>query len=297
MRRCTWEKCPLNLFSKGLCRLHYYRKKKGNDMDAPIPARCFRYAVSCSAGEGLCPNEATRPSRLCAAHYYRKVIRKQPHWDRPLQRSSNRNQAARVKFSGGLRLRPNVRAAVRRRARGSGAAERAFVSTIVEGWWAKRELEQGRSVPMGPAQERRCGHAGCPLVLHSKRLCRLHYYRKKRGRPMDAPIPARTLRAASPCRALGGTCGTSARIAGLCATHYARKRAGEENWDRPIRRSIRAGRTVRLGKFFLRPGAAESIRAVAMKYESAPLAIVGLIVERWWEEIERERAAHPGLAA
>jgi hypothetical protein len=72
----------------------------------------------------------------------------------------------------------------------------------------------------------------CGLPNHAKGLCGSHAWQKRNGKTLG-PIRQR--------KSPGGKCGAKdcklrAVHEGLCGTHYDRRRRGEGDWDRPIRK-------------------------------------------------------------
>ena len=66
-KKCTLEGCNREFFAKGLCRIHYGRKQQGIRLDKPIP--------ECAKVEKLCAHEGcNRPARTrlyCSLHHTR----------------------------------------------------------------------------------------------------------------------------------------------------------------------------------------------------------------------------------
>lgn len=69
--------------------------------------------------------------------------------------------------------------------------------------------------------QRICTQPDCSRPVLARDLCRLHYDRRRAGRPLDAPPPDRAPRGSRPCAAEG--CDGSARSRGLCASHYMKQ--------------------------------------------------------------------------
>lgn len=97
-----------------------------------------------------------------------------------------------------------------------------------------------------------CKQADCGRTVLAGGFCTTHYYRQKRGRPMDAP-PQRKQKAERPCslpgcsRRFATHVETGGGRIGVCNSHYWRKCKGFPNWDAPILRIQRTGPRRSLG--------------------------------------------------
>lgn len=83
------------------------------------------------------------------------------------------------------------------------------------------------------ATSKTCTHPTCDRPRNGRLLCAAHYWRQRHGKDMDAPIADRTPGRGS-CL-VGESCGRVRWKGGYCTGHYNRRRAGEPDWDRPIR--------------------------------------------------------------
>lgn len=74
--------------------------------------------------------------------------------------------------------------------------------------------------------ERHCTRTGCTRPIRSVGLCSIHYSRKQRGVPMDAPINPRFKRGHAPKVCQVDECSRASVSRGMCTVHYRRSREG-----------------------------------------------------------------------
>jgi hypothetical protein len=123
--RCTWKACERTRYSSGLCSMHFRRKKRGQDMDAPAPEPRRHRRGLCAAGQ--CSNPVIARG-LCNSHYRRKK-RGRESWDAPL--ALRRLGTVHL---GGLNVRPATKAALEKRAKAAGLSLYGMACAVLDTW-------------------------------------------------------------------------------------------------------------------------------------------------------------------
>jgi hypothetical protein len=80
---CTIEGCESVIHGLGLCTTHYWRQKRGYEMEAPIQGRTPRAEV-CTVAD--C-DKKVNAANLCSTHYGRKKAG-ESDWDRPIKKKA-----------------------------------------------------------------------------------------------------------------------------------------------------------------------------------------------------------------
>lgn len=87
MRRCTYKNCKGNHLAKGLCKLHYDRKRRGTPLDQPKLVRIERGKYSHCTYKNCKKKHLAKG--LCEFHYRRKITR--VPLDAPLRKTRSHN--------------------------------------------------------------------------------------------------------------------------------------------------------------------------------------------------------------
>lgn len=96
--------------------------------------------------------------------------------------------------------------------------------------WLRKEL-----VKRGETGGAKCAHPPCQKQKTNGRWCAAHYHRQKRGQQMDGPARYVRVSAADQFCSVAG-CGGAHGAKGLCLAHHQRKRLGDPDWARPVKR-------------------------------------------------------------
>lgn len=94
---------------------------------------------------------------------------------------------------------------------------------LCSGHYARLRRGQDMSAPMRGRGPRECSAEGCSREKRYKGMCRMHYDRHKKGKPLDMKYGA--IRVRNECCKVEG-CDGADEIKGFCKLHYSRHSRG-----------------------------------------------------------------------
>ena len=210
-RVCKVDGCDGKFFAKGFCEMHYARKRKGWDMDAPRQVR-YRKGQVCSQ-DGC--DRVVSAKGFCGMHWKRN------HDNRDMDAPpKTRNKGQDCKQDG-----------CRRESRSAGFCPMHYERARNN--WDMDAPRKGSVEYAAAMAARVCEWDGCDDAVRSKGLCGLHYIRDFKNRHpqpgrhrtvrnMDAP------RVGTPQVCKWGECDDAVLAKGLCRLHYQRDYMGQD---------------------------------------------------------------------